>query len=170
MIRRLGLWITPAAAVLALAACGSTATAPVESASASGEVAGWGTKGVELRVVNKGPMILTVWERGTTNTRIINPGDSTTFQGEKSFADDVEIDMSWREQFRVEKPLEIDASNPSMGTPNVTVGYDNRTYGVGESHSFSGMTDGMDYKVTVKREDDSDDHKRFVVEASWSRY
>jgi len=166
---RLGLWGAPAAAVFALAACGSTATAPVEAASASGEVAGWGTKGVELRVVNTGATTLTVWERGTDNVRFVKPGESTTFQGEKSFADDVEIDMSWREKSRVEKPLEIDASNPSVGTPNVTVGYDNRAYDVGDSHSFSGMTDGMDYKVTIKREGDTDDNKMFVVEASWSR-
>ncbi len=169
MKRRSALLVMSATALLALTACGSGSTAPVESASASGDVAGWGTKGVELRVVNTGATTLTVWERGTDNVRFVKPGESTSFQGEKSFADDVEIDMSWREKSRVEKPLQIDASNPSMGTPNVSVEWDNRSYDVGDKHTFSGLTDGWDYDLIITREGDSDDNKKFTVEAAWSR-
>jgi len=157
---------------LMLAACGSGSTTTVESASSSGEVAGWGTKGVELTLINNGQYVSYVWLRGSNDVRLLQPGESTTYQGEKSFADDVEIDISWKDKSRTSSPLEVDASNPSMGTPNVSVGFQNRTYTEGESATFRGDAGGLStvpYVLEVIREGDSDDNKRFTVKIAWSR-
>lgn len=155
-----------------LAACGSGTSSPVESASSSGEVAGWGTRGVELNLINTGQYAIYVWLRGTNDVRVLSSGQSTTFQGEKSFADDVEIDLSWKDKRYTSYPLEVDASNPSLGTPNITVGRQNRTFDEGEATTYRGDAGGMStvpFVLEVSRDSDSDDFKRFTLKLAWGR-
>ena len=173
-----------AALSILVAACGgSNATtapatsAPVESASDSGEVAGWGTKGVEATFVN--PYDREIYHRQSDQwiatyrisvrgdytgvPRTIGPGQRTTYWGDSAGSDDLEFNFYG--PFKTDSSsLEVDFSNPTMGCPNATVGYDMRQFcSVGTKHWWQRDVKGAKLEFRMERLSDSDDHKRFEV-------
>ncbi len=174
------------ASVALLAGCGSGASAPetsspapIESASEdAGEVAGWGTKGVEATFVNpydreiyhrqSDQWIATyrIYVRGDpnwSNGRTIGPGQRTTYWGDSAGSDDLEFNFYG--PFKTDSSsLELDFSNPTMGCPNATVGYDMRQFcSVGTKHWWDRDVKGAKLEFRMERLSDSDDHKRFEV-------
>jgi len=171
------------ALALALGAC-SQQPATVTSASASGEVAGWGTKGVEATIVNGtqrafyyAPLnadvsFLRVGERvDGVPSRALDPGQSTTFSGNKSGVDDIEL--SWtgplKDQFATNW-LDMDFSNPTMGCPNASVGWDIESFcSEGTEKYYFPKVGDRPFTVLIKREADSADNKRFTATIIFSR-
>jgi len=159
---------------LALAACGAPAAVPVESVSQSGDPAGlWGTKGVEVTVVNEGLNFTAKDRNNGGDRREVKDGQRQTWQGESSWADDVEL--------LVEDLTELDFNNPSVGCPRASLQqpdypttlqwddfcdegtskqYEIRRHGSGAGTHYMG-------KVRIVRESDSDDNKRFTVYVNW---
>lgn len=157
-----------AVCVVALAACSSSAT-PVESASDSGDPAAWiGTKGVEFVVTNGTSGSFYVWDRGGGDVRTLKSNESTTFSGERSGADDLEIAVSWNADGS--SPIEIDGSNPSTYYPSVTVEGDDKRCGEGfsvkQTLTCQDSVGGRSFTVKVTRETDSDKFKRFSITVS----
>lgn len=156
-----------AASILVLSACGSSATS-VESASDSGDPAAWiGTKGVEFVVTNSTSGSFYVWDRGGGDVRTLKSNESTTFSGERSGADDLEIAVSWNADGS--SPVEIDGSNPSTYYPSVTVQADKRcgeTFSVKKTLTCQDSAGGRSFTVKVTRETDSDKFKRFSITVS----
>lgn len=162
-----------AAAVL-LTACGGGSAAPVDSASDTGAPAGWGTKGVEVTVVNEGQLDFTVKDRNDGgDRREITSGNRQTWQGESSWGDDVEL--------LVENLTELDFNNPGVGCPRASLQqpdylstltvYDFCDEGSSKQHEirWHGSGAGTRYmgKVRIVREGDTDDNKRFTVYVNW---
>lgn len=156
-----------AVCVAALAACGSSATS-VESASDSGDPAAWiGTRGVEFVVKNATSGSFYVWDRGGGDVRTLKSNESTTFSGERSGADDLEIAVSWNADGS--SPVEIDGSNPSTYYPSVTVQGDKRcgeNFSVKQTLTCQDSVGGRSFTVKVTRETDSDKFKRFSITVS----
>lgn len=158
---------TLVASIMVLTACGSSA-APVESPSDSGDPAAWiGTKGVEFVVTNSTSGSFYVWDRGGGDVRTLKSNESTTFSGERSGADDIEIAVSWNADGS--SPIEIDGSNPSTYYPSVTVQGDKKcgeNFSVKQSKTCQDSVGGRSFTVKVTRETDSDKFKRFSIAVS----
>jgi hypothetical protein len=154
-----------------VAGCGAPAAVPVESVSGSGDPAGlWGTKGVEVTIVNDGRFITVKDRYNLGDSREMVRGDRQTWQGERNADDDVEL--------LVEKFVELDFKNPSIGCPRVstqspgslaTLQWDSfcdeggsKTYQIHWVWANSGsmIKNGT---VRIVRESDSSDNKRFTV-------
>ena len=152
---------------MVLTACGSSA-APVESPSDSGDPAAWiGTKGVEFVVTNGTSDSFYVWDRGGGDVRTLKSNESTTFSGERSGADDLEIAESWNADGS--SSIEIDGSNPSTYYPSVTVQGDKRcgeNFSVRQTITCQGSAGGRSFTAKVTRETDSDKFKRFSTSVS----
>lgn len=163
--------LLPGAAILAaaalLAACGSSA-APIASESESGAPAAWwGTKGVEATVRNADAngAAIRLCNRRTNDCRDLAVGQSTTFQGESTITDDLELRFVHP---RDGGNIEMDFSNPSVGCPNLNLTFDMQGGGsycdVGREEMRiinNGNKNGVIF--LVKREGDSRDNKRFTV-------
>lgn len=161
-----------------LTACGGTPAA-VESPSDSGSPAIFGTKGVEVAIVNKGSATLEITDRNnTSDQRTMDWVFTETWSGNRSGTDDVELKIVRREGL-VTHEYELDFSNPSVGCPNASVhalddymDYENELF-CNEGHkkqiSF-GEDDGAIF-FAIKREGDTSSNKKFVVEITkmWPR-
>lgn len=168
------------AASLVLAACGGGSSAPVESASGSGEPAFFGTKGVEATIINdtapptsSGKWDMTVKDRNSGQTVTLPIKGSRTFRGETNISDDLEL-LVGGTNVPSDMEVELDFSNPTAGCPNVTValrsGGDNEGLcSEGDQENFVFKFYGQQWDITVKRESDSSDFKRFTVSMKWSR-
>jgi len=165
-----------------LAGCGGTPAA-VESPSDSGSAAFFGTKGVEATFTNSTVVpayVYTIrnWElevkdRDSGQTSKVSQGGSKTFRGERNISDDLELTLSG--PARASKlTIDLDFSNPSMGCPNVTVTVTARDHSTneafcseGESEKFVRASSDGQWDITIKREGDNDDFKRFTVDVHW---
>lgn len=154
---------------LALTACGSTATAPVESASSSGEVAGIFTKGVAVWVKNTGSQYFLVFDRDAppnSGSRLLSPGESWFAQGSSFGADDVELGLS--RSGRYNEVVDVDFSNPATGYPNASVNGLLKLFGEGTTRDWSVELANSDFPkipcdISIVRESDSSDNKRFTM-------
>lgn len=170
------------ASTVLLAGCGGTPAA-VESPSDSGSAAFFGTKGVEATFTNKTVVpayVYTIrnWElevkdRDSGQTWKVPQGASKTFRGERNISDDLELTLSG--PARASKlTIDLDFSNPSMGCPNVTVSVPAQDKSTNEAFCSEGETEKFvrassagQWDITIKREDDNDDFKRFSLEVHW---
>ena len=154
---------------LFLAACGSSGGSAVESATATGEVAGlFGTKGVDIRVNNAGSVPMYVWTRSSNGETKLDPGKATNFYGETLVDNDVEIAMSSKPRSQAQQSVEIVGNNPVAGEPRVTIGGLNEYFSVGKSINTGGQADGAFWKAVVKREGDRADYKVFNIDVRWN--
>ena len=162
----------PVAAVtgaLLLSACGTTATAPVESASPSGEVAGIFTKGVAVTVKNTGSQYFLVFDRDAppdSGRRLLSPGETWFAQGDSFGADDVELGLS--RSGRYNEVVDVDFSNPATGYPNASVNGLLKLFGEGTTRDWSVELANSDFPkipcdISIVRESDSSDNKRFTM-------
>lgn len=164
------------ASTVALAACGSGTAAPADSSSDSGSPAAWiGTKGVEVTITNPTSQSVYVGTRQNNDIRELKAGESRTFRGERSGADDVELFLRWASSGS--QGLELDFSNPAVGYPNVTIGevarssgYPTKTcpdlgfrFSEGEEKRCKAYTNDTWTALGFRRESDSSDFKRFTI-------
>lgn len=174
-----------------LGACSSPA--PVDSSAAPGAVAeegaapepaegveitdegvpeAWfGTKGVEITIKNLKSEPLYTWLRRTGEVRTLKQNESTTFQGESEVGDDVEIKVTWRSDGGAGGFAgDLDGQNDTAAYPSVRMDWDEtyqRTwFKINENFSKTAKLDGKDTKVSITRNSDSSDYKRFTVEIS----
>lgn len=169
-----------------LAGCGSGASAPetsspapIESASDPGDPAFFGTKGVEVKFVNttgveKSNFSVTIKDRNSSATWTLTPGQEVMLRGERNVSDDLEVKVQAKWAFThhpnvYTDSFDMDFSNPTAYCPNVTVGDDNDDFcSVGAKESWS-LPKAAVYSlpvslgISVKRESDSSDFKRFTV-------
>lgn len=131
----------------------------------------FGTKGVEITIKNLKSEPLYTWLRRTGDVRTLKQNESTTFQGESSVGDDVEIKVTWRTDgggggFAGD----LDGQNDTAAYPSVRMDWDEtyqRTwFKINENFSKTAKLDGKDTKVSITRNSDSSDYKRFTVEIS----
>jgi hypothetical protein len=117
-----------------------------------------GRDGVYVHVKNRSPKItIEVKNRQSGVPRFLKPGESTAFDKDySSVYDEVELLVSIPKQ----QDFEIDASNPTIGWPNVTVDGDNENYSQWQERYF--VVD--ETRVVVHRHNDQDDRKRFFIE------
>lgn len=170
---RSALTVAALTGTIALAGCGSTAanapdgSAVVQSSTDSGNPAIFGTKGVEVEVINGTSSPFYVWERAGGEVRTLGSKGSTTFQGESSIVDDVELAASWNNNSTV--GVEMDASNPSVGLPNMSIystsSKENCASGleVGGYEFCNPDVNGESTWVGFVRLTDTSDNKRFSV-------
>jgi len=174
------LALSVAAVPFLLTACGGGSAAPVESASDTGEPAGFLTNlGVEVAIVNKGSATLEITDRNNpSDKRTMNWIFTETFSGNRSGTDDVELKIVRRDGL-VTHEYELDFSNPSIGCPNASVlsldDYRNfqtaRFCSEGKDYNVVFVEDDGEITFAIKREGDTSDNKKFVVDVTktWSR-
>ena len=160
---------------LFLAACGSSGGSAVESATATGEVAGVFTGGVEIRVNNAGSKTFYVWSRrypDWDSTQDVYPSQARNFYFETFSGNDLELAMSTKPRTQAGQTVEIDGVNPPFDSPKVTIDGKSMSMGVGDSATFSGWADGRYWTATATREGDRGEgdrkgYKFFNIDVRW---
>lgn len=114
--------------------------------------------GVYVHVKNRSSTVtIEVKNRHSGVPRTLKPGESTAFdKAHSSVTDEVELEV----RIPGQRAFEIDASNPTIGWPNVTVDGDNENYSEWEEMGFA----VDDSRVMVQRHNDQDERKRFFIE------
>lgn len=149
-------------ATITLAACGSGSTTAPATTTDSGSPAAWiGTKGVQLNVRNMSDTPIYIGTRGNGDIRELKPNETRTFRGERSGADDVELLVRWSSSG--DDGVDIDASNPAMAEPNVSVNGVLQFFSVAQHMSWKLPVNGVETGIGVRRDSDTSEFKRFDV-------
>lgn len=125
------------------------------------------TKGTRVTVRNDTGR--TIWVRQYDHAGMwfapvqMEPGASHSWGGNWAVVDDVELRFFWREDDAKNNSrfnsTDVDAENPSYSAPWMSVGYDSRWFGIGQTQHWRFSQTHVEF--WGKRNDDSRDFKEF---------